>query len=841
MMGTGYSKKSTGPIRPNSSDPLEIARRHREGPPDPETVPDRIGPYKIHSKLNEGGMGVVYLAEQGSPDRKVAIKIIHPHRRTKEILARFDIEREALAIMDHPNIAQVFGAGESADGRPYFVMEYIHGIPITEYCDMNKLTTNERLGLFRDVCRAVHHAHQKGIIHRDIKPGNVLVSVQGDHPTPKVIDFGVAKAVGHQLTQRTVFTEQGQLIGTPGYMSPEQAEMSPLDIDTRTDVYSLGVLLYELLVGAQPFDVHKLLERGFGEIQRVIREVDPQKPSTRLSSMGDDSTLVASNRHTVVRSLSRELRGDLDWITMRCLEKDRTRRYRSADALADDIERHLRAEPVFAGPPSAIYKVRKFVRRHRIGVTAGSAIAAAIVAGFVGTAVQYVRADRERARADIEAVTATKVKNFMIDLFKVSDPGEARGNSITAREILERGATQLTGQLEDQPAVRAALTQTISDVYTNLGLFSQARDFATKALEIRRHSAQRDPSADSESLCKLATILDFQSEYDAAEKMHREALRIRREAFREPHAAIADSLAGLGFTLHKRGKIAEAKRCYEEALAMRRAIYGGAHESFAGSLSNIAALEFSAGNYDHADALFREVLEIQTKQYGRRHPEAGKTVFLIGQTEYARGHLVKSELRFRDALEIFKTVYAPDHPQLGACLSSLATALARQQKYGEAEPLAAMALEISTKALGAENEQVALDLMNLGTIRCRLGDCEKGLDLQRRSLPIWLKHNASQELMAGVCRLRLGQSLTVVGRFLEAEVELMEAYRIFERKLGDQDGRTKECIQALMDLYTLQDLADQALAYRDMPSLPMPGEKQSPTIQVASVPIAAKK
>ncbi len=334
-------------------------------------------------------MGLVYLAEQEKPiHRRVALKVIKLGMDTKEVVARFETEREALALMSHPNLAKVFDAGSTSDGRPYFAMEYVPGVSITHYCDMHRLSTEERLHLFMDVCQAVQHAHQKGIIHRDIKPSNVLVMVQDDKPVVKVIDFGVAKATQHRLTERTIFTEQGQLVGTPGYMSPEQASLTALDVDTRTDIYALGVLLYELLAGARPFDDRVLREAGLAEIQRIIREVDPPKPSTRFSSLGADSTLVAHNRRTEPRTLARELRGDLDWIVMKCLEKDRTRRYATANGLAFEIRRHLNHEPVLAGAPKVSYRVRKFVRRNRAAVGATAVLfAATAAAGYF-----YVRA-----------------------------------------------------------------------------------------------------------------------------------------------------------------------------------------------------------------------------------------------------------------------------------------------------------------------------------------------------------------------------------------------------------------------------------------------------------------
>jgi serine/threonine protein kinase len=370
-------------------------------PPGGEKLGSSVGPYKLLSLLGEGGFGTVYLAEQEKPvHRRLALKVIKPGMDTREVLARFEAERQALAMMDHPNIAKVFDAGSTEAGRPFFAMELVHGEPITDYCDRHHLTLDQRLELFVAVCQAVQHAHQKGIIHRDLKPKNVLVAVADNRPMPKIIDFGVAKAMAQPLTEQTIFTEQGQLIGTPEYMSPEQAEMSRLDVDTRSDIYSLGVLLYELLTGALPFDRQSLRRAGLEEIRRMIREIEPPKPSTKISTLGEKSQDSAKKRRLDPAALQRRLRRELDWIVMKTLEKDRLRRYPTAWSLAEDVERYLHQEPVQAGPPGNWYRIRKYARRYRAPLAVAAGFAALLLAITALAIRGYYQESNLRTEAD---------------------------------------------------------------------------------------------------------------------------------------------------------------------------------------------------------------------------------------------------------------------------------------------------------------------------------------------------------------------------------------------------------------------------------------------------------
>src|SRR5262245_54547020 len=425
-----------------------------------------IGPYKLLEQIGEGGFGVVYLAEHTHPvRRKVALKVLKPGMDTRQVVARFEAERQALAIMDHPNIARVFDGGVTPSGRPYFVMELVRGIPITDFCDQNQLTPRQRLELFVAVCQAVQHAHQKGIIHRDLKPSNVLVSRHDTQPVVKVIDFGVAKALGQELTDKTLFTGIAQMVGTPLYMSPEQADLNSPDVDTRSDVYSLGVLLYELLTGSTPFTRERFRQAAYDEIRRIIREEEPPRPSTRLSESKDALPSISAQRQTEPAKLTKLMRGDLDWIVMKALEKDRSRRYETANGFAMDVQRYLADEPVLACPPSVGYRLRKFVRRNKGPVVAVSLVLVSLVAGIIGTTWQAVRAERraegerlakERAEANF-ALANEDVETYLGTV--TNDPDLKRADFNRLRKKLLESALpffqRLTGQKSDDPEIEA--------------------------------------------------------------------------------------------------------------------------------------------------------------------------------------------------------------------------------------------------------------------------------------------------------------------------------------------------------------------------------------------------
>jgi non-specific serine/threonine protein kinase/serine/threonine-protein kinase len=696
-----------------------------------------IDNYRLLQKVGEGGMGEVFVAEQLRPiRRKVAFKVIKRGMDTAQVVARFETERQALAMMEHPCIAKVFDAGSTPRGRPYFVMEYVPGVPITQHCDRNRLATRERLELFIQVCEGVQHAHQKAIIHRDLKPSNVLVAIQDGNAMPKIIDFGVAKATAQSLTEKTMYTQLGQLIGTPEYMSPEQAEMTGQDIDTRSDVYSLGVLLYVLLVGALPFDAKELRRAGFDEIRRRIREIDPPRPSTRISTMGDASSLSAQNRGADLSALRSQLRGDLDWITMKALEKDRTRRYGSPSELAADIRRHLEDEPVLACPPSATYKMQKFVRRHRFGVAAATAVFLLLVSFAVTMAVQANRIAKERDRANQEAETASQVSGFLEGLFEVSDPSEALGNTITAREILDKGSGRIRQELGDQPRVQARLMDTMGRVYRNLGLYDQARPLLEEAVEIQRGELGPEHPELAGSLKDLGNLLKSSGDYEAAKPVFERALTIRQAALGPEHPEVAAVLNDLA-TLHLLLRDYETARpLFERALEIREKALGPEDPLVAMTLTNLAILYRRSGDNRQAQRLYERALGIQEESLGPEHPDVANTLNNLATLHMRSKEYETARPLFERSLAIREKVLGPDHPDVAVTLNNLGILMESMGKHREAQGLHERALVIREQALGPEHPDVAYTLSNLAYLARVAGDFNEAESLYRRALAI---------------------------------------------------------------------------------------------------------
>lgn len=756
----------------------------------------QIGPYRIVRKIGEGGMGQVYEALQEAPvQRRVALKLIKLGMDTREVVRRFEVERQVLARMDHSSIARVFDAGATPEGRPYFAMELVDGPALADYCDARRLPIPARLELFATVCHAVHSAHQKGVIHRDIKAGNVLVAAEEGRPIPKVIDFGIARAIDPGLSSDTLATRFGQLVGTPSNMSPEQAAMS-LDLDTRTDIYSLGALLYELLTGCHAFEFR---DTPFPEILRRIRDEDPPLPSSRFGADTADARGRAECRGSEPARLRRELSGELDWIIARAMAKERERRYGSAAELAQDLERYLHDQPVSAGPPGGLYRLRKFLRRHRAEAAAATIVLAALVAFGVAMAVQSRRLAAALAQQEQERRTTNRVAEFLVEILEQPDPAVARGADVSVREVLDRGAARIEQDLGEQPEIQARLLSTIGRVFLNLGAFEQAapvleralalqrgmhgadhadvaaalgklgeldferasyassRQFAVSALAMRRRLLPPGDPAIAESLDLVALLERQAGRLDAAEQQHREALEIRLAALGADDPAVAESHNYLGIARRWRGDFAGAEAEYRLALGIWRRAFGDDHPKVAMALNNLALVLHVRGDLAGARRIFDELLPLRRRLLGPDHPDLQVTLANYAKLLHDSADLTGAERVYREALAVGERTLGPEHPLVAAALADFAAVLAKLGKLDEALAAAERALAIRRRVHGEEHRVVAASYSYLGEVVEARGDRIAAERYFVRALEILRRAPDAQ--------LDTGQALEKLGRF----------------------------------------------------------------------------
>ncbi|MCP3918350.1 MAG: serine/threonine protein kinase [bacterium] len=757
----------------------------------PLADPEQIGPFRILERVGEGGMGVVYIAEQSEPvRRKVALKVIKPGMDSAEVIARFESERQALALMTHPGIARIFDGGATDAGLPYFVMEYVPGLSITDYCVKRRLSVADRLRLFVRVCQAVHHAHQKGVIHRDIKPSNVLVTEEDGQAVPKVIDFGVAKATQGRLTERTLHTQIDRTIGTPLYMSPEQADQHPLDVDTRSDVYSLGVMLYELLVGAMPFDEEKLASASPLDVRRMVIEVDPVRPSTRVSK---SSTPLEGGAQDA-RELARHLRGELDWITLKALEKDRTRRYGSAAEFADDVERHLGGEPVLAAPPSAWYAARKFVARHVVAVSIAAGLFVLLSAFAVTMAVQSRRIARERDRVQLEVDTASAVSDFLERLFKVADPGSGAGSSVTARELLDVGAERIEVELADQPVVRARLMRTMGRAYQGLGLYDQARPLLEGVLALREQELDAGDPSIARILSLLAELERQEGDPQGALQKSERALAVLESGANDDPLVRAEILNTHGVALWINGRLPEAREQLEESLAIREEHVPSDHVEIAHTLNNIAILHWAANDMEKAQEVFGRCLEIWERAHGPEHTDVANTLNNLAMT-YQSSDPERARSMYERTLRIREKVLEPDHPDVAEVLNNYGNLLRSMKEWDAGRARLERALEIREKRLDPDHPDLGSTVFNIGLLLLESDQAAEAGPYFERSLSIHETANGPDHRNVAYSLHRLAQVRSAAGEHDQARELFARSLAIRDKQLGPVDPMTQETVR----------------------------------------------
>jgi tetratricopeptide (TPR) repeat protein len=794
--------------------------------PEPEAGAVIAGRYTLIDKIGEGGMGEVWVARQTEPvKRKVALKLIKTGMDSKAVLSRFEQERQALALMDHPNIARVLDGGLTPTGQPFFAMELVNGLPLTRFCDEARLTPWQRLELFVPICQAVQHAHQKGIIHRDLKPANVLVMLLDGKPVPKVIDFGVAKATAGKLTDESLSTQFGAVIGTLDYMSPEQAGFTGVDIDTRADIYSLGVILYELLTGLKPVDARRQAQAGLVDVVRIIKEVEPSKPSTRLSTEESLPALAAA-RQTEPRKLMAMLRGELDWVVMKCLEKQRERRYETANDLARDLQRYLADETVEARPPSTGYRLRKFLRRNKGPVAAAGLLLLALLAGIAGTTwglfaawdqkdrAEAARDNEARQRGYAEAITQF-VKDDFLALTSVEGQGRFGGEwltrNATLRELLDRAARKLNARKDLAPRTEAELCWIIGVSYRGVGEAAQALPFLERSVALNRQTSGPDSETTVGARGSLGVAYRAAGQYDRAVRLTEETLTLSRARFGPDHPLTLHSMNNLALAYEAAGRPDLAPPLLEETLKLQKAKLGPEHPRTLVTMNNLAGAYGAAGRPDLALPLFEEALKLSKTKLGPENPYTLTTMHNLAGAYRRAGKTDLALPLCKAALKLRKAKLGPEHPDTLLSMNGLAVAYLEGGNLALAVPLFEETLKIRKARLGPDHPATLVSMDNLATGYLRGGKWALALPLLEETLKLQKAklgpgHPDTLTTMSNLATAyRDARKLDLAVPLLEKTVQRSQA------RLGPDHPNTLECMNNLAAAYWSQKQLDKSI------------------------------